>query len=234
MKKWIWILALFPVIALAEHPASFSKAKKLIKKVYEDYPYTFYCGCDIRQLGKKWVPVPASCGYTPRVPVTRSGKSNARATRIEWEHVMPAWVFGHQRQCWQEGGRKHCAKNDPEFKKMEADLHNLTPAVGELNGDRSNHRFGMIEGEPRAYGRCDFEVDFQARRAEPPEHIRGDIARTYFYMANQYSLRLSRQELQLFTAWDKLDGVDQWECERDRRIADIQGNHNPYVANVCQ
>ncbi len=30
---------------------------------------------------------------------------------------------------------------------MEADLHNLVPAVGEINGDRSNYRFGMISGE---------------------------------------------------------------------------------------
>jgi len=45
-------------------------------------------------------------------------------------HVVPAWEFGHQLQCWQDGGRKNCGKNNPQFKKMEADLHNLVPAVG--------------------------------------------------------------------------------------------------------
>lgn len=35
---------------------------------------------------------------------------------------------------------------------MEADLHNLTPAVGELNGDRSNLPYGIVKGEPREYG----------------------------------------------------------------------------------
>ncbi|MDO6469820.1 endonuclease [Neptunomonas phycophila] len=51
---------------------------------------------------------------------------------------------------------------------MVTDLHNLVPSVGELNGDRSNFRFGMIPNEPRAYGQCDFEVNFKNRRAEPP------------------------------------------------------------------
>jgi len=29
------------------------------------------------------------------------------------------------------------------------------------------------------------------------------IARTYFYMSKQYNLRLSRQDRQLFEAWNK-------------------------------
>ncbi|EGH19336.1 endonuclease I, partial [Pseudomonas savastanoi pv. glycinea str. race 4] len=36
------------------------------------------------------------CGYVPR-------KSAKRASRIEWEHIVPAWQIGHLRQCWQNG-----------------------------------------------------------------------------------------------------------------------------------
>lgn len=79
---------------------------------------------------------------------------------------MPAWAFGHQLQCWQEGGRKACRK-DPRFVQMEGDMHNLVPAVGEVNGDRSNYSFGMLPGESRVYGRCDVEIDFKARKVEP-------------------------------------------------------------------
>ena len=42
---------------------------------------------------------------------------------------------------WKDGGRKACSK-DPIFNKMEADMHNLVPAIGELNADRSNFRYG--------------------------------------------------------------------------------------------
>ena len=32
---------------------------------------------------------------------------------------------------------------------MEADMYNLYPAVGELNADRNNFRYGIIDGEER-------------------------------------------------------------------------------------
>ena len=218
--RWLCgCLALFSLLVQAQTgPANFNEAKRLAAKIYAGHPYTFYCDCAFsgKQIDAR------SCGYAPR-------KNAKRGARLEWEHVVPAWEFGHQRQCWQHGGRKNCVKNDALFRRMEADLHNLVPAVGELNGDRSNYRFGMLEGEPRVYGQCDFEVDFKLRRAEPKDDRRGDVARIYFYMRDQYGLAISRQQNQLFTAWSKLDPPDAWECERNRRIAMLQGRGNPHV-----
>lgn len=141
---------------------------------------------------------------------------------------MPAHHFGHQMQCWQKGGRRAC-KKDPQFKKMEADLHNLVPAIGEVNGDRSNYKFGMIEGEKRSYGRCDIEIYFKAKRAEPKKAIRGDIARIYFYMHKQYNLNMSKQQEKLFTAWAKQDPVDEWERKKNKKVKGIQGSGNSFV-----
>ncbi len=80
---------------------SFTQAKRFAAKINADAPGSFYCGCRIRWQGKKGIPDLASCGYRVR-------KNRQRATRIEWEHVMPAWQFGHLLQCWQHGGRKAC------------------------------------------------------------------------------------------------------------------------------
>jgi deoxyribonuclease-1 len=55
----------------------------------------FYCGCAYEGKQVDWL----SCGYVPR-------KNPERAKRIEWEHVVPAWVLGHQRQCWQLVGAR--------------------------------------------------------------------------------------------------------------------------------
>ncbi|MFA7084898.1 MAG: endonuclease [Arcobacteraceae bacterium] len=66
----------------------------------------------------------------------------------------------------------------------------------------------------------------KARRAEPKEDIRGNIARTYFYFEATYGMKISKQEKQLFEAWDKLDPVDAWEIERNKRIKKIQGAEN--------
>ena len=34
-------------------------------------------------------------------------------------------------------------------------------------------------------------------------------------------------------AWDKNDPIDEWECERARRIEKIQGNRNDVVMENC-
>ena len=112
---------------------------------------------------------------------------------------------------------------------VDSDLHNLQPAIGKLNADRSNYRFGMLEGEPRKYGQCDFEVDFKAKKAEPPPNAKGDIARTYFYMSDRYKLKLSKSQRKLLEAWERSDPVDDWEMQRNQLIKAIQGNGNSYI-----
>ncbi len=201
---------------------NFSEAKRLAAEVYVDHPQTFYCGCGFND--KKQVDA-TSCGYSAR-------KNSKRGQRIEWEHVVPAHALGHTRQCWREPicttakgksykGRRCCEKVDPQFRAMVSDLRNLVPAVGELNGDRSNFSFSMLEGEPRNYGACDFEVDHQLRKAEPMPSVRGDIARTYFYMQQTYRLPISDKQQRLFEAWDRADPVDEWEQQRNARIEAI-------------
>jgi deoxyribonuclease-1 len=44
---------------------------------------------------------------------------------------------------------------------------------------------------------------------------------------------LADKNRKLFAAWAKEDPVDAWECERNRRIAALQGNPNPFVADQC-
>lgn len=215
-------LSLFPCLTLSA-PSDFDEAKRLAERVYSVKPETFYCGCRIEwNKSGKDRPNLASCGYEIR-------KNGPRANQIEWEHVVPASDFGRQRQCWQNGGRKNCQDSDPTFRAMEGDLHNLVPSIGEVNGDRSNFRFGVLPGEPSQYGRCQIEIDSKQRTAEPRDAIKGDIARIYFYMADRYKLKLSRQQQQLFSTWNRLDPVDQWELERDRRIAQYMGHSNPFV-----
>ena len=214
---------------------SFSKAKKQMKQVYFDNQFTFYCNCIYdykKEKGReKMVVYNDSCGYKPR-------KNKKRGETIEWEHIMPAYRFASHLECWNEKicldkkgksykGRKCCEKVDKKFRIMQADMYNLVPSVGELNGDRSNYSYGIIDGEARLYGECDFEVS--GKKAEPKEDIRGDIARTYFYMEETYNIELTNEERQLFIMWNKLDNISQWEKVRAKRIKEIQGNENKFI-----
>ena len=214
---------------------SFSKSKKLLLKIYKENPVTLYCGCTFK--GKK--PNLSSCGYVPK-------KDRKRANRIEWEHVVPAHAFGQSFSEWRTGhpkcvskngkkfkGRKCAQKINEEYRRMQADMFNLYPAIGEVNGRRSNYSMGIIEGEKREFGKCDVEI--KSRKVEPREEIRGEIARTYMYMDSVYPSRgiISKKNWELFELWNKSDPVDEWECERAKRIENIQGNRNEIVLDKC-
>jgi len=117
---------------------------------------------------------------------------------------------------------------------MQADMHNLFPAIGEVNGRRSNYSMAIIPGEKREFGKCDVEIE--KKKVEPRAEIRGEIARTYFYMDSAYPDHgiISKKNRKLFEAWNNADPVDAWECDRATRIEKIQGNPNLIVKASCQ
>lgn len=229
MTKYVWIICLFVLTgaAYAAPPQNFTQAKELARtSVYADRNASgdLYCGCNWQWAGKSGgiVDMP-SCGYKVRAQINR-------ASRIEWEHIVPASTFGRQRQCWQNGGRSNCNATDPVFNVMEADLHNLSPVVGEVNGDRSNFNVGMASSPAGQYGQCPFKVDFQNRVAEPPNSAKGQVARVHFYMADRYGLNFSQQQERVLMSWDRAFPPTAWEVERDRRIARVMGHGNAFVS----
>ena len=218
---------------------NFNKSKQALLKIHLNHPYTLYCNCKF--IGKT-VDL-KSCGYKPY-------KDPKRAVRLEWEHVVPAQAFGQSFKEWRDGasscirgnkkfkGRK-CAQQNPEYAKMEADLYNLYPEVGELNGLRSNFsmtEFGKNDRRPssKTFGECRAIVS--ERKFEPMDAAKGVVARTYMYMDQAYPNRgiISQKNRKLFEVWDKLYPVTPWECQRAKSIEKIQGNINPVLAMACK
>ncbi|MFQ5575849.1 MAG: endonuclease [Anaerolineae bacterium] len=218
---------------------SFARAKQiLLADIYADRDATFYCGSAFSQ--NKTVSHQTS-GYRPFDP------NDERAYRLEWEHVVPASAFGQSFKAWRDGhpkcvddngapfhGRECARLASPKFRLMEADMVNLVPAIGEVNRMRSNYSFALIPGEPRAFGRCNIEIE--DRKVEPPDNRFGDIARIYRYMDSVYPGHgiISDKNKALFESWARLDPVDRWECERAKRIEAIQKNENQVVKAACQ
>lgn len=207
-------------------PDNFSASKVELKRhVYYDQNSlgTLYCGCNWQWVGSSGGIIDhKSCGY-------QIASQPDRARRLEWEHIMPASNFGRARQCWQHGGRQNCTATDPVFNRMEADMFNLAPSIGEVNADRSNFNYGQLNSSSRKYGACDFKVDFRSRTAEPRNEIKGRVARVYFYMADRYGITLSRQQQQLFVAWNKLYPVTEEERMLESRTAARMGHNNQFV-----
>lgn len=223
-----------PLDGLPRTPASWHLARRtLFEQVHHDVPVTLYCRCcysSDQQINLR------SCGLSVL-------RGDARAARVEVEHVFPASQFGHFRACWRQpeqfrecrqndgevlSGRDCCQSVDPSFVTAHNDLHNLFPSVGFINGRRSNYNWGEFTRGER-YGQCDMLIDSDRRRAQPPEHARGAIARTMLYMRDTYGFRLSRQDERLYQTWNNIYPPDTWEIERNRRIRSIQGLGNLYI-----
>ena len=97
-----------------------------------------------------------------------------------------------------------------------------------MAGNRKHHPFGTVEGEPRTYGTCDFELGGSPKVAEPTGRARGELARAMLYMAETYEVdvRMSHEELK---SWHEADPPEPWETVRAGRIEAATGQRNPYV-----
>ena len=236
MKKYMAVLLVLSFSVWgkgSDEVDTFSEAKKVAAKIHKGHETTIYCGC--KYSGK--VIDLKSCGYK----VQNDAK---RAARLEWEHVVPAEAFGNSFKEWREGtsacvkkgkqfkGRK-CAGTNPEFARMEADLYNLWPEIGELNGLRSNYSMAALTRSDYDFGGC--KAKLQDRKFEPMDMAKGIVARTYMYMDGAYPNRgiISDKNKKLFEAWDKMYPVTPWECERAKLIASIQKNRNEILHTKC-
>lgn len=88
MKKLLFILLLTTLLFATNE--SFSKSKKELRKIYRDHQVTIYCDCKYNYKDKSNMIDKESCGYIPRIKITKKGKINQRANRIEWEHI--SWI----------------------------------------------------------------------------------------------------------------------------------------------
>jgi len=209
----------------------------LERSIYQqqDERTTLYCAATFNT--KKQITFPEGFATT---------KHLKRAKKVEWEHVVPAENFGRNFSEWRDGdarcvtkkgkafkGRRCAEKINNEYRLMQSDMYNLYPAIGAVNAMRSNYNFVMLNNEQSSFGSCEMKIS--NRKAEPPTNARGMIARSYLYMDQTYrNYSMSKQQLQLMTAWHKQFPVTQWECLRGERIAKLQGNKNTILAESCR
>ncbi|MDE0584019.1 endonuclease [Planococcus sp. A6] len=121
------------------------------------------------------------------------------------------------------------------------DIHHLRPTDVQVNGLRGNLDFNY--GGSTVSG-CDGCLR-TSTSWEPPNEVKGDVARMLFYMAVRYEsgdgvdLELNdlvnngsmpyHGKISVLLDWHEQDPVSAWEQQRNEKIEDIQGNRNPFV-----
>lgn len=214
---WFW--AFFISTAFAQSPPlTFAESKKLLLKLYQEHPVTFYCECTFSPEGI----VESSSEFLPE-------NTPSHLLRLEWEHIVPASKLGRSLTCWDKyqcsvkasSNRECCRKTSLDFNIREADLYNLVPAIKLSNSKRSNYRPGVLKNKKQASRVCKILIDKKRKVFEPDDDIKGFIARTYLLMEQRYHLSLTDNEKELFHQWDVLYPKSQWEIRRQILIDQI-------------
>lgn len=143
------------------------------------------------------------------------------------EQIYPvSWMLKHL-SC---KSRRQCRLDKKSrFTRMEADMHNLYPAWQDVVVSRRDSLFGMIEGEDWRFDDCDFERRFGI--SEPRPLARGNIARSIFYMHNEYGVPIDKKMLKFLKVWNREDPPSKQEILRNNIIEELQGNRNKFIDN---
>ncbi|WP_245976670.1 endonuclease [Oceanobacillus arenosus] len=123
------------------------------------------------------------------------------------------------------------------------DIHHLRPSDVQVNSSRGNLDFDNGGSSVKNCAECKRDGD----SFEPPNEVKGDIARMLFYMAVRYEagdkvdLELNDRvnngsnpfhgKISVLLKWHEQDPVNEWEINRNNKIQDIQGNRNPFIDN---
>lgn len=121
------------------------------------------------------------------------------------------------------------------------DIHHLRPTDVQVNSSRGNLDFDNGGSPVAGCNGCLKDSD----SFEPPNRVKGDVARMLFYMATRYEegdkvdLELNEKvnngtapfhgKLSVLLQWHKQDPVDEYEKQRNNRIYEVQGNRNPFI-----
>lgn len=124
----------------------------------------------------------------------------------------------------------------------QTDAHNLVPVDATINSSRGNRNFQDGGTDHHECKLCSVGKDTW----EPPEVIKGDVARIMFYMDVRYAGERGENDLKLVSGlpenssddFGDLDTLMQWHCadpvshyeqNRNETIYEWQENRNPFI-----
>jgi len=222
---------------------SFSKSKKILENnIFNNIALpriSSYCSCE---YNKNKVVNSDSCSFL------NNWKYESRSKKIEWEHVVPAHAFWQyfnewnnwHKDCVDSKGKKFKWRNcvekiNKKYRLMQSDLYNLLPVIGSVNAQRSNYSMTQFtKNTKNTFGGCTSKII--NNKFEPQDSIKWDVARIYMYMEQNYPglWIISNKNQKLFLAWDKLDPIDEKECNKNKIIEGIQWNINFITYKYCK
>lgn len=132
-----------------------------------------------------------------------------------------SWIRDHL-HC---GTNRQCKRESPEYIRIISDLHNIVVADSSFAFKIKKSIFGPLDDSIDAdkYG-----IRKKIHIVEPTDDVKGDIARTIFYMRDTYNLPMLGNPIDL-ARWHKQDPPNKKELLRNDLIEKLQGTRNPLI-----
>ena len=173
---------------------------------------------------------------------------------------LPAYVYiFNTDQCGNYSSEGDCYNREHSFPNswfggevypMYTDLFHIYPTDGYVNNKRGNYPYGTTNSpnwtstNGSKLGPCS-SPGYSGVVFEPIDAYKGDLARTYFYMATRYygedagwpgsdmvtGSQPKEWALTMLMDWHENDPVSQKELDRNDSVFVIQGNRNPFIDN---
>ena len=233
----IILLLLFLTLSLLargfDAPDNRSQAKNLLKMIDLDYKKTQLNGCDYHYDATSCMDI--------TIVESKSCTIEHGPESVAWVQVVPGEYFGRDFACmrkptcsnsWEKkkfGSPICCRRVNAQYREMEADLYNLIPVVSAFARFQEGKPFGLVKKPLHRVG----EIKIGATKIEPPDDVKGNIARVYLYMQDRYGLKLSKAEQKVFLQWHESDRVDEHECALSQIIHTVQGSRNRWIEEGC-
>lgn len=248
MKKIYLLLLLFPLLAIAQPKAGYynnaiGKSDAALRSALQtiitsghsvtSYSglYTAYGTTDINPANGKIWDIYSNCNFTYGTDENH-GTTGAECTNYNREHTTPQSWFN-------------------EASPMVSDLFNVYPTDTKVNGERSNYPYGEVATASYTSGNGSKKgssslASYSGIVFEPIDEFKGDLARTFFYMATRYAsecqswgsgatslygsnMGLSSYAVTLFLTWARQDPVSAKETARNNACEKVQKNRNPFI-----
>ena len=142
-----------------------------------------------------------------------------------------------------------------EGSPMKSDAYHVYPTDGKVNGQRSNYPYGECANGTtlpasngvQALGKLGTSTfpGYSGKVFEPVDEYKGDLARSYFYMAAAYNDKIKGWKsdmlsgnsypaykewaINLLLKWHRQDVVSKKETDRNDAVYAHQKNRNPFI-----
>ncbi len=165
-----------------------------------------------------------------QVARTECSTTNASSAALQSLLLIPVRTSDISGVCTGKRAPIECDRASLE-ESLKADLYNsITVTKWEFDRLHGTLFTEISQTAPPAAGACNLVLSERSAIAEPPDQLKGDIARRMLYLIARYNLATSDAYYSMLIEWDAYDLVTKEEYLLSRALGEQQKSDNAFVS----